>query len=226
MMLFGLMFTLIGSMGVFAFFPFKLFDELALDLGKTVETTGVVQWISETNTSINDSRVWKYQFRFEDLMEKTYLGTSYKTGKSWDEGSKVTVQYVKSDPFIARIKGTKINTGGYFGSFTLLFPVVGIGLLLGSVYTVRQRRWLLRHGEAVLAKVVDVKDTKTQVNYQNLFKLIFAFEVLGRPHEATIRTTEDDLISLATERHRNDESVVLLYDPRKPRRVLFAEALL
>ena len=225
-LIFGAAFAGFGMLFVTVFFPGALLQELSLDFGEPVSAAGRITAVEDANMSVNEQKVWRYRFAFTDARGNGHAGACYRTGSGWNEGDEVSVEYLEDSPEAARISGTSLNAGGYFGLFTLIFPLAGLGIMGGSLWTWRRKLGLLKNGLVAEGQVKEVRRTNTQVNYKQVFKIIFDYEAQdGRRHEGSLRTHDDDLIWLATKRREAQQPVFLLYDQQKPKRVLLAEAL-
>ncbi|WOO43084.1 hypothetical protein [Rubellicoccus peritrichatus] len=227
LVLFGIFFGGMGLLFTKIFFPWSIIQELSLDLGNPATTDGRITVVEETNMTVNESTVWRYEFSFEDATETAHTGICFRTGSPWAAQETRTIEYLESNPSVARISGTSLDEAGKFGAFVIIFPLVGFGIIFVHVHTRRRKRHLLKNGLLAEAQVIDVFGTKTRINYKQVFKITFAFQGWdGRSHEAKLRTHHDHLISLATKRQQAEQNVYLFYDSKKPKRVFFAESLI
>ena len=132
----GLGFAAFGMIFVYLFFPFHLQRSLALDMGKPATTTGTVVKTEKSCMTSNDEPVYPVRFRFLAPVEKSdsaagveegvnIEGRCYSDGRSFDAGESVPVEYLPDRPTIARIRGCNLDPAGYFGLFTVIFPLAG-----------------------------------------------------------------------------------------------------
>jgi hypothetical protein len=103
--------------------------------------------------------------------------------------------------------------------FVVLFPLLGVVLVLRGIPRGRRRIELLRSGRPALGRLVDRRETNVTINDEPVIALTFEF------------TTEDGLRSRVVERtHRpqlleDDEEEPLLYDARWPERAALLDHL-
>jgi len=224
-LLFGGLFATVGIAFSFIFFPWQLRPELALDFGRGAEHEGVVVAVHETNMKINDVKVRRVVFEFTVTDGDVHRAECYYTGQPPGPGAEVTVETVSGRPDQSRIEGGRINTFGYFGSFTIVFPIVGFGVLGWTVIYRRRRIRILRDGEFALGTLREVTPTSMRVNNQIVYRLKIDATIDGKP-KALIHRCHGEAASVARDHHRNEEPVGLLLDPEKRSRVLLVDTLL
>lgn len=179
----------------------------------TLETApGTVLSVEETNFSENERSVYAihYTFRIEQL-EAEYAGVSYTTGySSFGAGQMVAVEYQTNQPANSRIRGTRVSAFGPLVLFVLIFPLIGVLLLVGGVRLGIRGLRLLQIGSEAQGTLIDKQPTSTRINEQMVYKLTFNFaDASGMRYQTSAKThlpytLEDE----ATER--------VLYDPRNP----------
>ena len=155
----------------------------------------------------NHRTVCRVDFRYE-VDGRELAGSSYADECKLQPGAPVAVEHVATAPEVARVRGMRTAPFPAFVAFVLVFPLVGLGLVVGGVLANRRRVRLLRDGESTWAVLTDRKPTATRVNSQRVYALEFTFvDAAGERRVARERS------------HRAvwfDEQVArqILYDPR------------
>jgi len=224
--LFGLAFGSFGMIFAVFFFPWRLADDWRV-AAASATVQGVITEVRETNMSINDVEVMEYGFRFTPAESgQPREGRCYTSGKRWTKDAEVTVRYLPSTPDLACVEGARLTKGGAFGVFVIIFPLVGYGLVAFHVLSRRQTRRLLQDGLTAEVDIRAIEETNMTVNRQRVYRIIVSSPGQpGGPPVSINRVNRPDL-ELA-ERHVADKQpVFVLYDPRKPKRMIFPEALL
>lgn len=226
LVIFGALFGTFGMIFVWIFFPWRFWDEWLLR-GKDVrETSGLVHRVNETSMSVNETRVYEYDFAYTPKGGTPLDGHCYTTGRNWSENDKVTVRYLSARPQIALIKGASLNQGGLFGSFVILFPLVGYGMAIGSLVLRGNPTRLLREGVLAEIDVLSVEETKMKVNDQPVFRITLSAPGPSGGPPIVIRRLDLADVNLAAKHAERKQPVFVLYDPRKPTRMVFPEALI
>lgn len=201
--------------------PFRLLEEWRLKKGPSETVEGRVVSCESTNYKENGARVWKHSFVFETADGKEQQGVSYGYRKM-KEGGRTDVRYLPEDPEIAMIIGGRMDKASPFVLFVLIFPVVGAVVVLGAVHSRRSTLRLLRNGFVGQARIDAVEKTFTQVNGTNVHKIRLTRIDDGVP--VVSKSWDDSEISMAFRKKESGEPIVLLYDPKKPKRFLFPES--
>lgn len=222
---FGLVFAGFGMVFVVVFFPWKFVDEFRLAASDQT-VPGRISSTEETHMSVNDIQVMRYQFSYTLPDGKKRDGVCYTTGLSWSAGATVTVRYLRGSPEVACVAGARLSQGGWFGVFVLFFPLVGSALTVWFVLDRLRTRHVLRDGAVAEVDVVSVNETGTQVNYQSVYRIVLAGPALAGGQPVTVKRVKKADVNLALKHARDQQPVFILYDPRKPSRVIFPEALI
>lgn len=231
--IFGLVFALLGTVFVVFFFPIHFLSDWRLSIAGTtnvagVEATGPLQGavtqVVETRLEINDRKVWGYDFQYS-LGGQVYQGSCYTTGKRWFVGQRVPVQYLPTEPQVARIAGARLSKGGNVGWFSPVFPLIGLGIAGGALRARRNTLWLLERGRLAEAQVESVERTGAEVDYKPEYKVTLRFAEGGLRTTVTIRYHSPELVTFAETRLQSGQPVFVLYDPDKPTRLIIPEAL-
>lgn len=225
-LLFGLIFGGVGLIFTYVFFPWRLWDDWRLAADHAQTTAGVVQNVSETHMSINETQVIEYVFSYNPDTEGLREGRCYTTGQRWGKNANVTVRYLRNQPELACIEGARLSNAGWFGAFVILFPLIGGGLVIWFLGTRQRQQWLLSYGQLAEAEVVSVDETTMSVNYQSVYRIIIRSPALANGEPLTIKRVNKPDVNLALKRARDNQPVFVLYDPYRPKRLLFPEALI
>ncbi|MCB0222637.1 MAG: DUF3592 domain-containing protein [Anaerolineae bacterium] len=190
-------------------------------LGATETAPGIVTEIEQTGASENDTPVYAthYAFRVERL-EMDLLGHSYTTGQRFSPNQAVTVEYLRDNPDLSRIQGTRL---GAFSPWVFcvvgLFPAIGLAFVgFGFLSGLRASR-LLRHGKIAQGRLIEKSPTNTRINNQTVYKLTFAFTADdGRQYQAVARSHQPGNLE-------DEDQEQLLYDPHRPTRAVLLDNL-
>jgi len=224
--LFGLFFGAFGMIFVWAFFPWRILDEWRL-AGNTASTAaGVVSDVVDVRMKVNGRKVMAYHFTFTPPAGATQTGECFAYAGSWTAGGSVTVRYLPGDPGLACIEGARLNPTGWAGVFVLLFPGVGVAIIVWFGVQRRQIGRLLREGLTAEVDVRSVTSTTLRVNNQRVYKIILASPALNGGQPLTLMRRDTSEIQLAGERAEKKQTLFVLYDPRKPKQMIFPEGLI
>jgi hypothetical protein len=224
--LFGLAFGGFGMIFVVLFFPWRLGEELRLSFGTTLTVPGIVADAYPTSLSVNDEKVYGYLVSYAVDAGGPRTATCFTTGQRWSKGASVTVRYVPSNPAVACLEGARVNRGGFFGSFVVIFPLIGFGIA-GGIFLARGRTArLLRDGVAAEVDVLAVDATNVRVNYQTVYKITVSSPNLANGQPVSVKRYNKADVDLATRYALQKQPVFILHDPRKPQRLIFPEALI
>lgn len=223
-LLFGGAFLGIGTVFVAIFFPWNWTAELSLDRGNGETAEAVVTGNEPTNMTVNDRRVHRISYRFAGPSGEV-KGECYFTGRAPDVDSVVEVNFLEHDPQTNRLVGGRIDPFGYFGGFVIIFPFVGLIVMLSAHWFRRHQMRLLKHSQFAMATVQEIRQTNVTVNDQRRYQIQLAFDdsTTDRIHNHNAYGEE---VRLARSHLESGEPIGVLYDPAKPSRLLFAEALL
>ena len=221
---FGLVFGTFGLLFVGFFFPWQLVNELRLASG-AAEAPGTVTAVNDANMRVNRVRVMEYQFTFTTAAGERQTAECFESRGRWAVNDSVVVRYLPGDPALACIVGGRLTKTGWFGCFVIIFPVVGYSMVGWFVVQRRQIGRLLRTGQLAEVDVLSVTATNMQVNKQQVYALLLSGAALGAQPVKVKRLNRAD-IALAQRQAEQKQPVFVLYDPRKPTRMIFPEALI
>lgn len=224
--LFGLIFGGMGLLFTVLFFPWRFADDwrLAADTART--TPGVITEVTKTNMSINKVRVREYGFRYTTEDGHLRQGRCYTTGEQWSINAAVKVRYLPAEPELACVEGARLSEGGWGGVFVVIFPIIGGGLIAWFVADRRRKRRLLQAGVVAEADVVSVDTTSAKVNNQDVYKIVLTAPALQGGRPLTVHRVNKPDVNLALKHFTEKQPIFVLFDPRKPKRMVFPEALI
>jgi hypothetical protein len=223
--LFGLVFGGMGLVFTAIFFPWRFLDDWRLAASEFT-APGKVRSVGETNMSINDTKVQEYVFAFTLPEGAKQVASCYTTGLRWNEGDAVTIRYLPGRPEMACIDGARLSKGGGVGVFVILFPLIGGSLAGWGIVSRRKTASLLAQGRVAEVDVRAVDATRVQVNYQTLYKITLSPLPGGDGQPVTVKRWAKPEVNLLTQRALDKEPLFVLYDPRRPKDLLFPEGLI
>jgi len=188
--------------------------------GELIEINGVVSSVSPTNVSVNNRKVYKYDYSFEDNNGIFHKSASYSSKSSVSKGDRVLIEYPIDKPEFSRIKGMGHNMIGlFFGLFPLLFPMIGLVFIFFGIKKGLKANRLLRLGYFAEGKLEGKKRTNTRINDQTVYKFIFSFkDRYGNKQKITTKTHK----TYALEDEINEK---LLYNPNNPKEAIMFDTL-
>lgn len=223
--LFGLLFGGFGMIFVVLFFPWRIAQELELDaLGR--RASGVIVSQTVTSMSVNDTKVIAHRFQFTTENQVSHTAECYTTGPQWANGATIEVRYLPQDPTVACIQGARLSKVGWGAAFIVLFPLVGFGLAGWTLRARRQTGQLLHTGLVAEVDILSVEATNMKVNQQPVYKIVLTSPVGSGGGPLTIKRLNRADVDLADRHAKEKQPLFVLYDPRKPARMLFPEALI
>lgn len=158
-----------------------------------------------------------YAFRGPDGAERE--GVSYRTGRGPDVGAAVTVEFPAGRPDVSRIRGMRSAIFGPWAVFPVIFPLVGLLLVLGGLWHGSRIAALLARGHLAAATLRSRQRTSARVNNRPVFKLTFEFQDAdGMLHELAARTTTPEVLE-------DEPQERILYDPLRPGRAALLDDL-
>jgi len=207
---FGWAFLGFGMIFVLAFSPFKAW-KYALVPGPWEEVEGTVIATDPTNTSVNDNAVYKHGFLYV-YQATEYTGICYSLN-SYAPGAKVPVKVNARSPEKSKIAGSQTSEAPRFASFVLIFPLVGLVLLVPGIRQQAKTLDLLRYGEFTKGIMINKEATGTVISINNVsypvMKYTFRFNYGGREYDAVCKTH-------ITEPLEDEERESILFYPDDP----------
>lgn len=171
-------------------------------------TAGVIGEVTEANAEVNGQAIFRAEFSFR-AGDRTYPGYSHLRYRP-EPDSPVTVEYLVSNPAVARIEGGSRSLFGSSGLWVLLFPALGLLLLLTRTRAMLRQIRLLHRGLLAHGRLVKKEGTNTSVNEQTVWELTFTFQDRhGTERRTVVRTHEAGALT-------DDKREPILYLDRKP----------
>jgi hypothetical protein len=177
--------------------------------GEHRTTTGRVTEVEDTRASENKQHIYAHHYEYS-VLGTPYKGTSWTKEQQLSAGTVVDVEYDDVHPERSRIAGMRRGMFSPGVLFVVIFPAIGLGLLLGFTRSGVKRNHLLRDGVFTTGVLKSRQPTNMMVNKRRVFELIFEFTTRdGRRCEASARTTDPG-------RLEDEAKEPLLYDPENP----------
>ena len=183
--------------------------------GDLEEIQGVIIRCEDTGASQGGSKhskgtpIYAHHYEFEAAGQR-HEGVSYSVGRESSPGKKVTVEFPPGRPARSRIKGMRTAMFPIFVLFVVLFPVIGLCLMLSGFRKGRKAVRLLANGEQAFGVLKSKEATNTRINNRRVYKLTFEFtDQIGQTNEVTAKTHEPEHL-------QDDAEEPLLYDPVRP----------
>ncbi len=214
---FGWFFACFGMIFCIVFIPMALTGLADLTHRRfELAGKGEVVRVEKTSSTVNDSAVMRIVFKDAEGNENT----CYTHTKNFEEGDEVELVQCGGRHKIAETRLTA------FGAFILIFvfvplvfPAVGIGIVLCAFFSGLKSLHLLQDGLVGRGKFIDMIPTGTSVNHRPVMKLRYKFKADdGEVYEAFATALE-------TERLTDDAVEPLLYDPMEPNRSVLLDGL-
>lgn len=184
------------------------------------QAPALIESVQVTNASENKVKVYEYRFRFQPGDGLAVNGSSYTTGKTWNEGDRVVVHYLPEKPGVARLEGSRISVfSPWILLFLFVFPTVGLSLFIPPLVSGAKKIKLLRSGEITGSSKISSTPTNTSVNNVPVMKYTYEFrDRLGRMYTGASK-------ALPTENIGDESSEPILYLPSDPQQSMLVDAL-
>lgn len=162
--------------------------------------------------------IYAYHYRFS-VNGTEYHGTAYATGGGPRNHQAVTVEFPAGKPDISRIQGMRRAMFGPEVGFVVIFPLIGLAIVLASLRTNFRNLTLLANGETAQARITGKEMTKTRVNGRMVYKVWFEFfDRTGASQKTFTRTN-------APEKLAGRVFEELFYDANRPTRAILLHQL-
>jgi hypothetical protein len=177
--------------------------------GEHYKVLGKVTDVRSTGASENHQQIYAHHYEYS-VAGSSFNSTSYAKGNTLDSGTPVTVEYDPANPSKSRIEGMRRGQFSPAVLFVVIFPLVGLAILIPSTIWGRRRNHLLENGIFTTGKLLGRRPTNMTVNKRPVIELVFEFTTRdGRRCEATARTTNPQKLE-------DEAQEPLLYDPENP----------
>jgi hypothetical protein len=203
LLFFGLIFSV-------AFIPNSEISYIFTFDGEWVQTKAIIKEISQTSARENKIYLYAYTYDFSSKDGKLYKGTSYDyLNENYKTGKTVDVQYKSKNPNHSRIVGMRRAPFNSIVALVLLFPLVGIVMLVIGLLKGFKALNLVINGKFTKGRKISAEPTGVQINRRPEYKFVFSFEVSGRTYEAICKTHE-------TRKVEDEEKEIILYNEQHP----------
>jgi hypothetical protein len=207
-------------------FPWHWFDELRLKGASAGRATGVIQWVRESNLTVNKRRVYEFGFVFTPPGSGPVMTSCFATGRRWTKGESVAVRYLPSSPDVAIVSGGDWNKGGLTMAFVAIFPLAGFGIAFPAICRRRQVLFTLQQGHATEVEIKSVEAMKVSLSRHTVHRITVSAPADPGGPPVVLRRVDHADIGLATRHAANKRPVFVLYDPRQPSQMIFPETLI
>ncbi|MHB9105968.1 MAG: DUF3592 domain-containing protein [Armatimonadota bacterium] len=182
--------------GLFLAIPLLMRSEAAASLkflGPLSTAQGTITQVRETGGIVLDQKVYAVDYTFTPPGGGPVKGTSYVRGGYRKTGA-VTVEYRPDRPQTSRIRGLHATDAGWAALFVLIFPGVGLIIILVKFIPGLRALRLMRHGLPAVGTLVAVRELKysrSEYGGDLVCRMTFRFTPDGRPHEAYYDATDE-----------------------------------
>jgi hypothetical protein len=206
LVVFGWLFAAIGMVAALVFLPM-----LDLSFGDhDRQASATLTSVEETSSTENEHRIYRVRYTFLDEAGLVRHGESYTTDPPSVSGS-WRVDYRSGDPSESQLHGMRRRPFSPLFLFVLVFPIVGLGLVIWQLPAARRNVRLLRYGAETRGKLVRKRETRVTVNDTPVMALTFEYEVCGKTYSTMVKTLQPAPLE-------DDEREAMLYDPQSPSR--------
>ncbi len=220
----GAVFSFFGTIIALVSVPWRLPEQLWLEVAASGVVPGVVEVVDDPGSPYTDRSVgYGFSYVTADGVRRT--GRCFTSGPRWRAGDAVRVRYRPSAPGRALPEGGRFDENGVVGVLAVLPVCIGYAMFFGGLVGRRRAVWLLRHGQPLPVRVTAVEATRLTVNGARAFRIQY-LAADGAGPERSERHTDSEIVELARQALRAKRTVLLLVDPRRPRRTLWIESLL
>jgi hypothetical protein len=189
--------------------------------GKWIPTEGTIFMVEPTSARENEVVVYKITLQYQ-VQGQTFLSDVYKTGGGYSEGQSVKVEYNKRLPNVARMEGTRRGLFSSWALMVVIFPLVGLGFIIGSLRTNLKFLDLLKIGDYVRGKIVAKNSTGSTIKINNrtypVYEYKFEFQHKTSTYFATCKTH-------LTENVEDEEREIILFDRFRPDKSIVYDAM-
>jgi len=209
--LFGWLFASFGSLFCWIFLPgldFRGWDRYP---GPWEDAQGRVTAIVNTRMSVNEGpQIHQIEFSFEKD-GRAYQGRCYTDGEpNLQVGQEQSVAMIPGQPASARLVGTRHGktSEGFAILFVLLFPVIGLALVIGNAVAGRRMALLLAEGLLAEGRIVaQTVNTDSDSNQTYYTLSILYHDAAGTPRTTAVRVNTVPAAG---------KQLYLLYHPTRP----------
>ncbi|MBK1881638.1 hypothetical protein JIN85_04390 [Luteolibacter pohnpeiensis] len=159
--------------------------------------------------------VIRVKYSFEDQYGYTHQSVVYTVGKGHPPGIQINVKYDRDHPEASLPDGFWIERANLIGIFLLIFPAIGLCMLVIPHAAESRRFRVLRHGTVEVAKIVRIEDTGKTENYQAVFAIWI--QPINGMSEIRYETMKEKELKYAMRALDLGETIRVLIDPKHPK---------
>lgn len=216
----GALFFIAGSAWLIGFSHQSDFTSLRFFRTERALTEGHVITIFQTELKDKYLHILKYTYAYT-LSGKRYTSVSYGTDYTVEVHDPVTVEYIVSNPSVARMKGMRNAPFGLWIFFLLVpFSIAGLAGLIASIYKTKVIVQLLKKGSMVTGKLIRKQIPFINKN-QKTIRLQYAYTKLGQVYTNITLTISPELFKeeekILVSNKRYSDSVLLNALPQSVR---------
>ncbi len=210
--LFGSVFTIVFGLNADFTSPFSFNDN-------DPSIKGIVVKVEETGSRENKRSIYQNTVKYK-VNGKEYYSDSYSLGNVVNALDSVDVQYSPEDVSLSRISGMrKAPFSAWVVLLTLIFPGIGLTMLIFGIRRSRINVRLLKIGLLTHGKVTRKEATNTKINKQTVYKVFFTFTTKnGILTESSVKTHKTHLLE-------DEEKEQLVYDAENPTNAVLIDSL-
>lgn len=178
-----------------------------------VPVTATVVESHPTNMSINKVPVFKHTVAWT-IEGQEHRGVAFTTGSGPGQNVPLRAQASRTQQYV-EVEGMRTTMVDTFILFVLLFPGIGLSIVITSVTRNARALTLLKNGRPAKGKFLRVEPTNMRVNKQPVMRYWFSYSVQGRNYEVSGdsldgRTLTDDVEEPVLYHRDNPGRAVLL----------------
>lgn len=222
---FGAVFGGVSLLLVAIFFPWRFALDWRLHAKDSVQANGVIVAAADTKLRLNKTYVAIYAFEFRTTAGAVRRGECFTTGRRWRPGELVQVLYRPEASSIACPVGARLSPSSNATMFVIIFPFVGLGMVVWVAISRRRMLNVFRRGEVLRAFVIDIEHTQTLVDDYGLFKITLQRVDVPRAPLILLRHWKPKVVAFLQKRMDAKQPVLVLGDPRKAGNYLLPEIL-
>mgnify|MGYP006150371075 CR=1 FL=1 len=179
---------------------------------------GLITDIFETNTSINKTSIYGYQYTFYSPSgDLSWL--SYDLGYSYDVGDTIQIEYSNVRHDINRIRGMS-NTPGGLTSILFSLPLLG-GLIwmMINVTKGKRKKIIIENGLITDAILINKESTPVQINERIVYRMHFKFVANnGKEYKISTKTHQPEKLE-------DEQTEKLIYHSEDPKKAILIDDL-
>ncbi|MCU4174447.1 hypothetical protein [Carboxylicivirga sp. N1Y90] len=218
MTIFGLVILIIGQL--ISILDVSRFDKscLLFPFSESMEIQGKVTAVNTIHYTFSNHYTYGYDYEVNDSNLGYAFGASFDKRTDLKEGDKVTVEYVKSDPSIHRIKGMRNSFVIDTTVIYLLVSLVGFIFLAYGLRNTRKFLKMVKNGYVTTASLSE-KPTTNLIEGSRYIVLKFAFMTKGGQSVEFVKQLTNAKNIL------DDEEELIVYNENDPSQHQFVDRL-